>query len=580
MADRVGQQLGNYRLDRLLGQGNFADVYLGTHIHLNTQAAIKLLHTHLTDQDTELFRNEARIIARFVHDHIVRILDFDVEEGLPFLVMDYAPNGSLRKLYPKGTLLPLDTIVSYVKQVAAALQAMHDLKLIHRDVKPENMLLGCTNEVLLSDFGLAVIAQSFRSQPAPETAGTIAYMAPEQLQAHPIPASDQYALGVVVYEWLSGDRPFHGSFPELALKHTLASPPLLCEKVPTLPAEVEQVVLRALAKDPRQRFASVQDFATALEEVCKSESSGQTLFFLSTEHPSEVEQAARHNLPAHLTSFLGREQEQTAVCALLRRPEVRLLTLTGVGGIGKTRLGIAVASALLADFADGVSFVSLAPLSDPDLVLATIAQTLGIKESGTRQLSELLQASLHDKHLLLLLDNFEQVVRAAPELSGLLAGCPHLKLLVTSREVLHLSGEHEFAVPPLALPNLRQLPEEEVLAQYAAVALFLARARAVRPEFQLTKANARAIAEICARLDGLPLAIELAAVRTKLFSPQALLARLEHRLAVLTSGVRDAPTRQQTLRDALAWSYDLLPAQEQRLFRWLAVFVGGCTLEA
>src|SRR5205085_6323432 len=207
-------------------------------------------------------------------------------------------------------------------------------------------------------------------------------------------------------------------------------------------------------------------------------------------------------------------------------------------------------------------------------------QTLGIKESGTRPLSELLQASLHDKHLLLLLDNFEQVVRAAPELSGLLAGCPHLKLLVTSREVLHLSGEHEFAVPPLALPNLRQLPEEEVLAQYAAVALFLARARAARPDFQLTKANARAIAEICARLDGLPLAIELAATRIKLFSPQTLLARLEHRLAVLTSGVRDAPRRQQTLRNTLAWSYDLLPAQEQRLFRWLAVFVGGCTLEA
>src|SRR6266487_2431878 len=295
---------------------------------------------------------------------------------------------------------------------------------------------------------------------------------------------------------------------------------------------------------------------------------------------SDQLKARFYNLPAQLTPLIGRQQEIQAVCTLLRQPEVRLVTLTGMGGVGKTRLGLQVATDLLDEFADGICFVPLAPISDPDLVVATIAQVLGIKEAGEQPLSDLLQAYGRDKHLLLLLDNFEQVLVSAPRLADLLAGCPQLKILVTSRAVLHIRGEHEFPVPPLALPDLTHLPESEMLSQYAAVALFLERAKAVRPDFQLTLASTRIIAEICIRLDGLPLAIELAAARIKLLPPQALLARLGHRLQVLTSGARDAPVRQQTLRNTLAWSYDLLNAEEQRLFRRLSVFVGGCTLEA
>ncbi len=304
------------------------------------------------------------------------------------------------------------------------------------------------------------------------------------------------------------------------------------------------------------------------------------------EHSAEAEDIVdqssvrSHNLPAQVTPLIGREQEVAAVCALLRRPEVRLVTLTGTGGVGKTRLGLEVATDMLANFADGVCFVPLASISDADLVIPTIAQALGIKEAGERPLANLLQASVRDKHLLLLLDNFEQVLAAAPQLSDLLADCPQLNVLVTSRAVLHIHGEHEFPVPPLALPDLTQLPKSEALAQYAAVALFLQCAQAARPDIQLTPANAHAIAEICVRLDGLPLAIELAAARVKLLPPQILLTRLEHRLHVLTSGARDAPVRQQTLRNTLAWSYNLLDAEEQRLFRRLCVFVGGCTLEA
>jgi predicted ATPase/DNA-binding CsgD family transcriptional regulator len=296
--------------------------------------------------------------------------------------------------------------------------------------------------------------------------------------------------------------------------------------------------------------------------------------------PPQPEQAPTHNLPVQLTPLLGRAQEVAAACTLLRRPDVRLTTLTGTGGIGKTRLALQVATDLLADFADGVCFVSLAPVSDPDLVVPTIAQTLGLKDTGGQPLLELLKASLSEKRLLVLLDNFEQVLAAASQLSELLVACPHLKLLVTSRAVLHLRGEHEFPVPPLALPDLTQLPERETLAQVAAVALFLQRARATKPDLQLTSSNARAIAQICVQLDGLPLAIELAAARSKLLPPPALLARLVQRLAVLTSGAQDAPARQQTLRNTIAWSYNLLTAQEQQLFRRLSVFVGGCTLQA
>jgi predicted ATPase len=324
----------------------------------------------------------------------------------------------------------------------------------------------------------------------------------------------------------------------------------------------------------------VQAFALALEAAYRTElSSGHTLLALSSTSPAQDRRVSTHHLPTPLTPLLGREQEVAAACTLLRHPKVRLVTLTGAGGVGKTRLAVQVATGVLADFPDGVCFVSLAPISAPTLVMPTIAQVLDVKESGAKSLLDLLTAFLRDRHLLLCLDNFEQLLPAAPMLSDLLTGCPHLTILVTSRAVLHIQGEHEFPVPPLAVPDLTPLPPTETLPHYAAVALFLERAQAVQPTFQLTSSNARPIAEICVRLDGLPLAIELAAARLKLFSPQALLARLGQRFAVLTTGARDAPARQQTLRHTIAWSYLLLDASEQRLFQRISVFVGGCMLE-
>jgi peptide/nickel transport system substrate-binding protein len=267
MADRVGQQFGNYRLVALLGQGGYAEVYLGQHVRFDMQAAVKVLHAHLSGKETEHFQQEAETIAKLRHSAIVRVFDFDVQEGVPFLVMDYAPNGSLRRRHPQGEVVPLSKIISYVRQVTGALQYAHDQKLIHRDVKPENMLLGWHEEVLLSDFGIATVAHSTGSLSAEAAVGTIAYMAPEQIQGHPRPASDQYAFGVTVYEWMCGKRPFSGSFTELVTQHLWQSPPPLQARAPAISPSVEQVVLRALAKDPKERFPSVATFATALEQA-------------------------------------------------------------------------------------------------------------------------------------------------------------------------------------------------------------------------------------------------------------------------------------------------------------------------
>jgi predicted ATPase len=283
-------------------------------------------------------------------------------------------------------------------------------------------------------------------------------------------------------------------------------------------------------------------------------------------------------LPHSLTGFIGREHERQEVARWLETG--RLVTLTGPGGIGKTRLGLQVAADLLDAFTDGVFFVSLAPLRDPGLVVSTIAQTLGVPQTAGRPLLESLKEYSRDKEILLLLDNFEHLLAAALPVAELLAAAPRLKMLVTSRTLLRLQGEHHFPVPPLDLPDLKRLPPTEALPQYAAVALFIQRAMTARPEFALTNVNAPVVAEICARLDGLPLAIELAAARIRLLPPEALLARLSNRLKLLVGGARDLPARQQTLRDAIAWSYALLDDAEQRLFRRLSVFVSGCTLEA
>lgn len=293
---RINQQVGHYQLVRLLGQGGFAEVYLAEHIHLKTQAAVKILHTRLTDDDVQQFRQEAQTLARLLHSHIVRVLDFGVEQSSPYLVMDYAPNGTLRSKFPRGTRVPLPTVVTLTHQIAEALHYAHEQRLIHRDIKPENLLLGRNNEVLLSDFGIALVLQSSRLYSTQNIAGTISYMAPEQIQAHPCPASDQYALGIVLYEWLCGTRPFEGSYTEIAVKQTVTPPPPLRSFVSDIAPAVEQVVMTALQKDPNRRFPTMLAFAQAFEQAAQGSVSTfikpPSLPLPQPQHPSSTNSSA------------------------------------------------------------------------------------------------------------------------------------------------------------------------------------------------------------------------------------------------------------------------------------------------
>ena len=303
MSDRTGQQLGNYRLIHLVGHGGFADVYLGEHVYLGTHAAIKILDARLAQDEISHFQREARTIVQLEHPHIVRILDFGVENNLPFLVMSYAPHGTLRQRHSKGTCLSLAIIVGYVKQIADALQYAHNQRVIHRDVKPENMLLGRNEEVLLSDFGLAVVAQSSSRDKTRDISGTIVYMAPEQARGKPEPASDQYSLAVIVYEWLCGTRPFHGTYEEVVVQHAFSQPPSFSERGVPLAPELETVIMRALQKDPKQRFGSIQDFASALEQVYLSP---------QTAHAAPAVEPASKPSPDYSTETIALTQQNSA----------------------------------------------------------------------------------------------------------------------------------------------------------------------------------------------------------------------------------------------------------------------------
>jgi predicted ATPase/Tfp pilus assembly protein PilF len=379
-------------------------------------------------------------------------------------------------------------------------------------------------------------------------------------------------LGVVLFEMLTGRRPFVGGRSEVLRAIVRDEPAPLAPTRADLPEGLNRIVGKLLSKSRATRYTRARDVIDALARLGASSDAS----VMAVAAPDRAAGSGR--LPAPLTSFVGRERELVELEAIMAR--TRLLTLTGAAGTGKTRLAARLATKVADEFADGVYFVPLASLADSGLVAPAIAQALGIAELPGRSVLERLTTFLADRQTLLVLDNMEQVMQAAPTVSDLLETCPRLEVVVTSRVALRLDGEHEYPVPALGVPDPGTAHDVESLSEYSAVSLFVDRARAANPGFGLTDQNSAAVAELCRKLDGLPLTIELAAARVKLFTPQAMVARLGQRLDLLKGGPRDRPARQQTLREAMNWSYDLLEEGEQRLFRWISAFVGGFNLDA
>ena len=604
------RRLGRYEIRSLLGRGGMGEVYLAHDIQLNRPAALKILSPEFIRDDNRLqrFRQEALATSALNHPNIITVYEIGSEGDVEFMATEFIEGISLRQRMVKGAL-ELDEVLDLGSQIASALSAAHAGGIIHRDIKPDNIMIRRDGYVKVLDFGIAKLTENSLEGTSndPEAAtkvlietnpgvimGTIAYMSPEQARGLAVKATtDIWSVGVVLYEMLTGQVPFKGKTMSDVIVAILEKEPLpLTRYAPDLPAEdLQQILKRALHKQTDERYQTMHELLDDLRSVkrelefqtkLKSAGKSEVKVLTTGGGPYRPDSIATHshNLPAQITPLIGRQTEANTIIKLFQQENARLITLTGPGGAGKTRLGLEVGAQMLPEFRDGVFLVTLAPITDPTLVASAIAKTLSVTESAGRSLIDHLKEHLREKQMLLLLDNFEQTLDAAPLVVELLAAAPQLKILVTSRAVLHVTGERQFPVPPLTIPDAKSEPPVKLLEQYSAVALFTQRARAVKPDFAITETNASAVIEICRQLEGLPLAIELAAARTKLFPPKAMLARLNDRLQLLTGGARDLPQRQQTMRSAIAWSYDLLDEEEKKLFRRLSIFVDGCTSEA
>lgn len=561
---------------QLIARGGCGVVYRALDRQTGQPVAVKQVLTTAGDAAlAQALQREALMLRGLRHPRLPAYVDFFADDASCCLVMAYVEGDDLgRQLERRDGPFPVAQALAWAGQLLETLTYLHSQQppVIHRDIKPANLKVNQQGQVILLDFGLAKGAgATLHSLPG----YTLNYAPPEQLRGDRTDASsDLYSLGATLYHLISGMKPPDALRREAALLDGQPDPltPAHLLHAQISPA-LSDVLHRSLALDRCERFHHADQMQQALQ---------QALAEPATRIVAGPDRASRtpHNLPAQLTPLIGREQEVAAVQALLRRADVRLVTLTGVGGIGKTRLALASAAGLLADFPDGVYFASLIEATEPDQATAVVARALGVQEKAGRPLLDGLLDVLRQGRRLLVLDNFEHILEAAPLATTLLSAAPGLTVLATSRERLNLRGERVYIVPPLATPpgDLALTPASA--ASYAALALFAARAQAVWPDFLLDTSNIQAVAQLCQGLDGLPLAIELAAARIQTLTPAAMHGQLAERFNWLDRGPRDAPTRQRSMMAAIDWSYDLLNQHARRLWQYLAVFVAGCDAEA
>ncbi len=571
--DRPARKIGPYSIIAEIGRGGMGVVYQAQDVRLGRFVALKFLSPHLSgsQEARTRFLAEARAASALDHPGICTVYDIGESEDGVYIAMAYYDGLTLDTILKAGPL-PRERALDIVSRTAEALAHAHDAGIVHRDIKPSNILITSRDEVKILDFGVAKLQQSPSQTQPGFLMGTPAYMSPEQILGEEVDhRTDLWSLGVVLLESLTGINPFLSDKQRPVATSAFRELPALTSLLPGADKDLNAILERALAKRPQDRYSTA---AELIEDLQRLRSPGVNGARPPAERASRL---AGGNLPVPLSSFIGRQQELERIRNLM--PSLRVLTLTGTAGTGKTRLAIEAARQLSQDYQQAF-FVPLASVNDADSVPSAIAQSIGVAGSSGKSFADVLRDWLRQGRRLMVLDNFEQVVDAGAFLADLLSNCPDLRLIVTSRTPLHITGEQEFPVPPLNLPDSASLTEVSSARQYPSVALFEERAKAATGSFELDTGNVRAVAELCIRLDGLPLAIELAASRVKLFSPEALLARLGSRLDFLKSSFRDRPARHQTLRQAIAWSYELLDPDHKVFFRRASIFQGGFSVEA
>ncbi|MGW5385338.1 protein kinase domain-containing protein [Nocardia sp. NPDC003963] len=581
-----------------IGRGGFGVVYRCTQPALDRTVAVKVLTAELDADNKARFLREQQAMGRSTgHPNIVTVLQAGtLADGRPYLVMPYHPAGSLDTWIGRHGPLSAENALRIGSKIAGALAAAHLLGIVHRDVKPGNILLTDFGEPALTDFGIAHIGGGFETAAGTVT-GSPAFTAPEVLEGRSsTPEADVYGLGATLFCALTGHAAFERRSGESMLTQflriTTQPAPDLRER--GIPDDVAALVEAAMSRDARAR-PSAAELGEAIRRAQRRRgvSTGELALLTHPGPEHDISEppgrgrrksaalggSAGGNLPLEMTGLVGRRTELTEVKNHLSRS--RSVTLVGLGGVGKSRVALKVAAQVQRDFADGVWLVDLAEVSDGGLLVDTVAATLGVRDDSTRPLFEVLVHCLGSRDMLLVLDNCEQIVEAVAELTEtLLVSCPGMRTIVTAREPLNIAGEAIVRVMPLAIPDPDHQPSLQALPRFDAVTLFAERAAAAVPGFVLDEDNKAAVTSICARLDGLPLAIELAAARTRTMSPQQILHRLTDRYELLTSAYRNAPARQQSLKLCLDWSYDLCSPAEQRAWAHLSVFAGSCGLDA